>query len=393
MPLTVSRRLQRVESSPTLALAAKAKALAKAGKAVVDFTAGEPDFPTPSAAKQAGIRAIESNKTRYTAVEGILELRQAIADRTNQQCGTKFEAANVLVSCGAKHSLYNVFQALCEPGDEVLIISPYWVSYPPMAWLAGATPVIVESTEQDGFQPDVDALRSRITSRTRGVVLNSPSNPTGAVISADRLRSIAKLASERGLFVISDEIYADLVYAPAQATSILQVQPDIVDRTILVNGVSKSYSMTGWRIGYAVGPKEAIEAMARVQSHSTSNPTTISQYAALEALTGSQEPVAEMRRHFQRRRDLIVTGLNHLSPLRCFKADGAFYAWCDVRGTGLGSEVVAARWLDEALIATVPGDGFGAPGWIRFSFATSDETIQEGLSRIQRWLGGLKAGK
>jgi len=381
-----SSRLEYVGSSPTLALAAKAKALAKAGKAVVDFTAGEPDFPTPGLIKQAGIRAIEGDKTRYTPVEGILELREAIALRINAQLHTAFAPGQVLVSCGAKHSLYNVFQAICDPGDEVIIFSPYWVSYPPMVYLAGGVPVIVQTRAEDGFQPDIASVKAAITPRTRGIIVNSPSNPTGALITRERLEALGKLAIEHDLYIVSDEIYSELVYAPATHWSIVQAGGEAAERTILVSGVSKSYSMTGWRIGYALGPKPVIDAMNRIQSHSTSNPTTISQYAALEALAGPQDAVAQMAKHFHARRDLIVNGLNALPGLRCFKADGAFYAWCNVEGLRQSADATASQWLDDTLVATVPGEGFGAAGWIRFSFATSENTIREGINRIGEWI-------
>ena len=382
--VTLADRLRYVEGSPTLALAAKAKALAKTGKSVMDFTAGEPDFPTPDAIKQAGIKAIETNQTTYTPVPGIPELRAAIAASVNQQRGTSYQPSQVIVTCGTKHALFNVFQALCQPGDEVIVLSPYWVSFPPLVHLSGAKPVIVEA--RDEFLPDPRAVRAALSNATKAIIINSPSNPTGAVIDEARLAAIAQLARERDLLVVSDEIYDQLVYPPARHTSIVRIDPKVIDQTILVGGVSKTYSMTGWRIGYALGPQAWIEAMITLQSHSTSNPASISQHAALSALTGDQQPVARMRGEFQRRRDRIVEGLNRLPGLRCAKPDGAFYAWCSVRGLGQPAAAIAARWLEDALVATVPGDGFGAPDYIRFSFATSLETIDEGLRRLGQWL-------
>ena len=384
--VALADRLRSVEGSPTLALAAKAKALAKAGKPVLDFTAGEPDMPTPDHIKQAAIEAIRAEHTKYTPVAGMPELRAAAAQAINRRRGTRYEPGQILITCGAKHALFNVFQALCQAGDEVLIFSPYWVSFPPLVRLAGATPVIVPTQEQDGFLPDPHAARAAVTDATKAIVINSPSNPTGAVMDAPRLRAIAQLARERELIVVTDEIYEELVYPPAEHVSILQVAPDLADRVILVGGVSKTYSMTGWRIGYAAGPQPWIEAMVTVQSHSTSNPTSISQDAALAALTGDQQPVARMRDEFQRRRDRLVAGLNRLSPLRCASPGGAFYAWCNAQGLGHSSEAVTARWLDEALIATVPGEGFGAPGFVRWSFAASLPAIDEALERLARWL-------
>ncbi|PIQ84524.1 MAG: aspartate aminotransferase [Candidatus Omnitrophica bacterium CG11_big_fil_rev_8_21_14_0_20_63_9] len=383
----IAERLQHVESSPTLALAAKAKALAKAGKPIVDLTAGEPDFPTPEPVKQAGIQAIQKNQTRYTPVAGVPELRAAIATTLTQQLGVAYQPSQVLVSCGAKHSLYNIFQALCNPGDEVVIFAPYWVSYPPMVYLAGGTPKIISTDEANGFLPEPDALRRALTPKTKIVVLNSPSNPTGAVIDRGRLKAIAAIALERDLILISDEIYDRLVYPPATHVSIVTAEPRVADRTVVVNGVSKTYSMTGWRIGYAAGPQPWIDAMSDIQSHSTSNPTSISQLAALAALTGGQEAVAEMRTAFVQRRDRLVAGLNRLHGLRCAVPGGAFYAWCNVSALGASSETIAARWLDEAHLAVVPGEGFGAPGYMRFSFATSLEHIDQALRRLEKWIG------
>ncbi len=379
-------RLRHIEGSPTLALAAKAKALAKAGKSVADFTAGEPDFPTPDHIKQAGIRAIQANQTTYTPVAGIPELRAAIAESVNRLRGSTYQASHVLVTCGAKHALFNVFQALCQPGDEVVILSPYWVSFPSLVRLAGATPVIVETREADRFLPDPAAVREALTEATKAIILNSPSNPTGAVIDEGRLAALAKLARERQLIVVSDEIYDALVYPPARHRSIVQVAPELRDQTVLIGGASKTYSMTGWRIGYAVAPQPWIEAMINVQSHSTSNPTSISQHAAVAAFTGDQQPVERMREEFLRRRDRMVQGLNQLSGFRCLTPDGAFYAWCNVRGLGQPAAVTAAQWLDEALVATVPGEGFGTPDFIRLSFATSLEIINEGLRRLTEWV-------
>ena len=384
--VALAERLRHVEGSPTLALAAKAKALASAGKRVLDLTAGEPDFPTPEHVKQAGIAAIEANHTKYTPVAGLPDLRAAIAQRLNQQHRSAYQPGHVLVSCGAKHALFNIFQALVQPGDEVIIFAPYWVSYPPLVQLAGASPVIVPMREEAGFLPDPAALRRALTPAAKIVILNSPSNPTGAVMDAARLRAIADIIQERNLVVVSDEIYDELVYPPAAHVSIVSVAPELAQRTILVAGVSKTYSMTGWRIGYAAGPQPWIEAMTNVQSHSTSNPASISQHAALAALRGDQQPVAEMRQEFQRRRDRFVAGLNRLGTLRCAIPDGAFYAWCNVTGLGQSSEATAAQWLEQALIAAVPGEGFGAPGFIRLSFAASMATLDEALERLGRWL-------
>ena len=384
--LVLADRLRGVESSPTLALAAKAKALQHAGKLVVDLTAGEPDFPTPEPIKQAGIAAIERNQTRYTPAEGTQELRAAIAADLSQRLGLTYAASQVVVSCGAKHALYNLLQVLCQPGDEVMLFSPYWVSYVPMVRLAGATPVLVPLQEAHQFQPDLALVRAAVTERTRVLILNSPSNPTGMLIERARLGELATLSIERDLSIISDEIYDQLVYPPQHPCSIVQAEPKVVNRTMLVNGVSKTYSMTGWRIGYSVAPQAVTDALVALQSHSTSNPTSISQAAALQAITGDQAPVARMASEFQQRRDRLVKGLNRLPGLSCVLPDGAFYAWCNVSRLGQSAEVIAGRWLEDALVAVVPGEGFGSSEHVRLSFATSLQTIDEALVRLKRWL-------
>ena len=384
MPVSLANRLRSIEGSPTLALAAKAKALAQAGQPVLDFTAGEPDFPTPESIKQAGIRAIQENQTRYTPVAGISELRAAVATSLNTSHRTNYAPSQVLVTCGAKHALFNIFQTLCQPGDEVIIFSPYWVSFPPLVQLSGATPVIVKTTEADGFVPDPQALQAHLSPATKAIIINSPNNPTGAVIDGPRLRAIAQIARQHNVIVVSDEIYDQLVYSPTRHTSIVQVAPELMDQVVIVGGVSKTYSMTGWRIGYAVGPQPWIDAMINVQSHSTSNPTSISQVAAVAALTGDQQSVSRMREEFQRRRDRLVAGLNQLPGLRCTVPPGAFYAWCNISGLGKPAAVIAAKWLDEAKVVVVPGEGFGSSDHVRFSFATSMETINEALGRLAR---------
>jgi len=382
----IAARLQGVESSPTLALAAKAKALIKAGKNVLDFTAGEPDFPTPDPVKQAAIQAIHANRTTYTPVAGIPELRAAIAEQVSKRLGLSYESSQVLVTCGAKHALYNALQAVCQEGDEVIVLSPYWVSYPPLVQLAGAKAVLIETHEHDRFQPDVQAVEAAMTERTKALVLNSPSNPTGMLIEESVLAKLARLARERELVVISDEIYDQIVFPPNQPRSIVQVDPTLADHALIINGVSKTYSMTGWRIGYAVGPQALIEPMTALQSHATSNPTSISQHAALEAITGDQRPVSQMIKEFQRRRDRLVNGLNQLPGLSCLIPQGAFYTWCNISRLGQPASTMAARLLEEALLAVVPGEGFGSSEHVRLSFATSLETIEEALGRFDRWL-------
>ena len=392
MPQRLADRLRTVENSPTLALAAKAKALAKEGKPVLDFTAGEPDFPTPDHIKRAALQAIERNETKYTPAAGLPELRSAIANDLHRRLGDPitYNSAEVMVSCGAKQALYNALQVLCNPDDEVIILAPYWVSYEPLVKLADARPVILNTREQDGYQPDANSVKAAISPKTKAIILNSPSNPTGTVLSDRTLRELAAVVKgarrDDSLFIISDEIYDQIVFAPAKPCSIVQVEPTLINQTILVNGVSKSYSMTGWRIGYAAGPKNVIDAMSALQSHSTSNPTSISQHAALEAITGDQSEVQRMAREFERRRDVLVSGLNRISGLSCFNPHGAFYAWCNVSQLRASAEVIARRWLEEILLAVVPGEGFGSASHVRFSFAASLETIDNALQRLQRWL-------
>lgn len=388
-PQRLADRLRGLEVSPTLALAAKAKLLRQAGKPILDFTAGEPDFPTPQAIKAAGIRAIETNQTTYTPVAGIPELRAAIAEDVNRRLGIAYAPAEVMVSCGAKHVLYNALQAICEPGDEVIVLAPYWVSYLPLVRLAGAKPVVVDTQEAQRFQPDPRVVEAALTTRTKAIILNSPSNPTGAVIEEQRLKELAAVVTRQGredFLIISDEIYDQLVFESAQPCSIATVARALLGQILVVNGVSKSYSMTGWRIGYAAGPQPLIEAMSALQSHSTSNPTSISQYAALAAITGDQSEVARMRSEFQRRRDRLVNGLNQLPGLSCLMPQGAFYAWCNSSRLGQPADAIAGRWLEDAHLAVVPGEGFGSADHIRFSFAASLDVIDEGLARLRRWV-------
>ncbi len=384
--IPLAERVRTLEGSPTLALAATAKALQKAGKPVIDLSAGEPDFPTPEAIKRAGLQAIHDNHTTYTPAAGIPELRSAIAHDLSKRLAVPYESSQVIVTTGAKHALYNAFQAICEPGDEVIVLTPYWVSYPAQIHLAGGRARLLPTREGERFQPDPDAIRSAITPRTKAIVLNSPSNPTGALLERDRLKVIAGLALDRHLTIISDEIYDRLVYPPAQPCSILHAEPAVAGQTLVVNGVSKTYSMTGWRIGYAAGPKPLIEAMGALQSHSTSNPTSISQHAALAAFTQPIPEVDTMVREFQQRRDRFVNGLNRLPGLSCVMPDGAFYAWCNISRLGRPAAEIAARWLEEIFVVGVPGEGFGSPDHVRFSFAASPKALEEGLTRLEQWL-------
>ncbi|MBI4355208.1 MAG: pyridoxal phosphate-dependent aminotransferase [Candidatus Omnitrophica bacterium] len=381
---SLASRVAGIEASPTLALVAKAKALRAAGKPVIDFGAGELDFDTPAHIKAAAIRAIEEGLTRYTASAGTPELRQAVCDKFLRDHGLRYDPSCVIVSCGAKHSLFNALQVLCERGDEVLIPSPYWVSYPPLVKLAEGVPVIIPTDERRGFKVEPAALKSRLTPRSKLLILNAPANPTGAVYTQAELAALVEVALAHNLYIISDEIYEQLVYPPHRHTAVASLGAEAAARTITVNGVSKSYAMTGWRIGYCAAPQAIATAMDTLQSHATSNPTSISQRAAVAALTGPQECVAEFRRELAARRDLMVEGLRQIPGLSCESPAGAFYVFCNVSGVGDGSRV-AQRWLEECGIMVIPGDGFGASAYVRFSFATSREMIRRGLGQLEQW--------
>ena len=385
-------RLKTLAPSSTLAVQAKAKALRAQGIDVISFGAGEPDFDTPERIKEAAVQAMRRGQTKYTEVAGIPELRAAVCAKFKRDNGLAYEPADVLVSCGAKHTLFNMVVALLNPGDEVLVPSPYWVSYPEQARLLGGVPVAVATAEATGFDLDPERLRVAVTPRTKAMILNSPNNPTGAVFSPEALRSVAALAVEKGLLVVSDECYEALTFE-GRHVSIASFGPEIKARTLVINTCSKAYAMTGWRIGYAAGPRELIRAMTDVQSQMTSNPSSIAQWAALEALAGPQDEVAKMAGEFDRRRRLIVGGLNALPGVRCVTPKGAFYAFPNVSGlfgkrvkgmdTALrGSVDVAAFLLEQARVAVVPGVDFGSDAHVRLSYATSDALISEGLARM-----------
>jgi aspartate aminotransferase len=384
-------RLKTLAPSSTLAVQARAKALRAKGVDVISFGAGEPDFDTPARIKDAAARAMQAGQTKYTEVPGIPELRAAICAKFRRDNGLDYEPADVLVSCGAKHALFNLAVALLNPGDEVLVPSPYWVSYPEQGRLLGAVPVAVPTDEATGFDLDPDRLRAAVTGRTKLIVLNSPNNPTGAVFSAATLETVARLAVERGLWIVSDECYEALTFE-GRHRSVAAFGGDVKARTIVVNTCSKAYAMTGWRIGYAAGPRELIGAMTDVQSQVTSNPSSIAQWAAVEALSGPQDDVAKMAGEFDRRRRLIIEGLNAVPGVSCRMPRGAFYAFANISGLlgkkapgGVplrGSADVAAFLLDHARIAVVPGLDFGSDAHVRFSYATSAELIREGLARM-----------
>jgi len=388
---SLSKKISAIEPSATLDITAKAKKMMREGVNVISFGAGEPDFGTPGHIKKAAVRAIDEEFTKYTPSSGTPELKEAIAAKFRKDNGLEYRAAQIVVSCGAKHSLFNIFQAILNDGDEVIIPSPYWVSYPEMVKAQGGVPVFVDTKVENGFKPTAALIEAKVTARTKAFVLNSPSNPTGGVYGPDELAFIASLAVKRDFYVVSDEIYEKLVYGAKRHVSIASLGREICERTIIVNGVSKSYSMTGWRIGYAAGPSDVMEAISNLQSHSTSNPASISQAAALAALTAPQDCVEEMRNEFEKRRDFIVGRIRSIAPLGCVTPDGAFYVFVDVSGLKLGSAELAQRLLNEAHVAVVPGGAFGRDDYVRLSFATNLEKIKTGLDRIETWVKGRRA--
>ncbi len=396
----LSQRAINVSPSPTLAITAKANQLKADGLDVVAFGAGEPDFDTPQHIKDAAVDALAKGFTKYTPSAGIPALKKAIVEKFQRDNGLTYAPNQVIVSCGGKHSLYNIFQAMCEEGDEVIIPAPYWVSYPEQVKLAGATPVIIDTTDASGFAPSVAQIESAITPRTKIFVLNSPSNPTGAMWPRATIERLAELAVERDFYVVSDEIYEKIVYDGNVPISIAALNPEIAKRTITVNGVSKTYSMTGWRIGYAAALETSIiSAMGRIQDAVTSNPTSIAQYAAVAAITGPQGFLNDWVAEFDRRRHVITDGLNTIPGITCLKPDGAFYVFPNISalfgkttpdGKTIGnSDDFADYLLSTVQVAVVPGSGFGAGDYVRLSYATSMAAIEKGLTRIGEAVGKL----
>ncbi len=390
----LAERVTRMEHSPTLRIAALAGRMKAEGLDVLDFSVGQPDFPTPDVAKEAGKRAIDANRTGYTISEGIVELRTAIADKLLRDNGLDYPPEDIIVSPGAKAGLYFLAMTLFQPGDEVLIPSPYWVSYPEQVNLADATPVFVPAAEAGGFKLTPEELAAAVTPRTKAVILNYPSNPTGACYDAAELAALAQVCLEHDLLVISDEIYEKLLYDGRIFTSIASLGPEIKARTVVVNGMSKSYSMTGWRLGYAAGPHDIIDGMAKVQSHSTSNPTSIAQWAGLEALRSAGDDVERMRQEFEVRRNLIIRRLGAIPGIACAPPAGAFYAFPNVSACFSGGRVTSALdlagyLLEEARVAVVPGEAFGSPHHIRLSYACSLAQIEEGMDRLTTALESL----
>jgi len=382
--MKVNRNIAQLEGSTTLAITARAKELKAQGFDIINFAAGEPDFDTPDSIKNAAIKAIQSGMTKYTPTVGTPELRKAIAEKFKRDNHLQYTPDQIVVSCGAKHSIFNIIQVLTDEGDEVLIPTPYWVSYPEMVKVTGATSKFIPTTPASQFKITAVQLAAAITPRTKLLILNSPSNPTGMVYSKDELAAIAQVCVKHKIYVISDEIYEKLLFDFQAYTSFASLGKEVYDLTITVNGVSKAYSMTGWRIGYCAGPQEIMNYIKKFQDHSTSNPTSISQAAALQALQEPESLTKSFCEKFKSRRDLITSLLDEVG-ISYVKPQGAFYVFCDFSKLG-DSSLIAKQILDEANVAVIPGDSFGAPGFIRLSYATSEEHIREGIKRIAQWI-------
>jgi aspartate aminotransferase len=394
----LAAKTKLIKPSVTLAIAAKAGKLRAQGIDVVNFSAGEPDFDTPERIKAAAIEALRKGMTKYTDVKGIEPLREAIAAKYQLEHGLTYRKEDVLVSCGAKHSIYNVLQAVLNPDDEVVIPAPYWVSYSDMVLLAGGVPKLIHTSDSTGFRIKPEQLQAALTPKTRVFLINSPCNPTGATYSRDELNALAAVLQKHDCLILADDIYEKIIYDGFQVHNIVTLCPALRERAIIVNGVSKTYAMTGWRIGYALGPGDVIAAAAKIQSQSTSNPTSIAQAAALEAIGGSQDEVALMVREFHKRRDVIVDKLNAIDGIHCLKPQGAFYVFPNIAAL-IGKRAhdkelcspcdLADYLLEEAKVAGVPGEDFGSHEHIRFSYATSLEAIEKGCARIAEAISKL----
>ena len=393
----ISKKYAGICASPTLAIDSKFKQMKADGLNVVGFGAGEPDFDTPQHIKDAAIDAINKGLTKYTPASGIVDLKKAICEKLKKDNGLDYKPTQIVVSNGAKHSLVNIFGTILNPGDEVIIPSPYWVSYPEMVKLADGVPVILATTEENDFKFTASEFENAITSKTKALVLNSPSNPTGMVYTEDELKAIADVAVKHNIYVVSDEIYEKLIYDGKSHVSIASFNEEIKNLTIIVNGMSKAYAMTGWRIGYTASNEELAKVMGNVQSHATSNPNTIAQYAALAALDSDDAQIKEMVDIFEERRNYMVERINSIDGVSCLMPNGAFYVMMNIKniiGKELygkvikGSDDFAELFLEKAMVAVVPGSGFDAEGYLRWSYATSMENIKEGLDRLEKFLRG-----
>ena len=391
----LSRLAQAVQASTTMAIDSMFKQMKADGIDVIGFGAGEPDFNTPDEIKAAGIAAIEENFTRYTPAAGTVDLRKAVCERMKSDCGIDYTPSQVVVSSGAKHLVYLALRVLVNPGDEVILPAPFWVSYIELIKMVGGVPVVVNATEAEHFKLSAEKLAAAVTPKTKAVILNNPSNPTGMMYSREELEAIAKVCVEHEVYVISDEIYYGLVYDGKSFTSFASLSPQVRDLTVLVNGVSKSYAMTGWRIGYACANDKIAKVMSNYVSHSTGSPSAISQKAAMTALSGPQEKLSSMLQSFEERRNYIVERMNRIPGISCIKPEGAFYVMMNlekilgktVHGVEItNDDVFADAFLKHGLVAVVPGSGFGAPNFVRWSYATSMENIKEGLDRLEKFL-------
>jgi len=396
--MPVAKRINKIVVSETMKISAKTIQLRAEGKDVINLSVGEPDFPTPQNIKDAAVRAINDNMTKYTINSGIVELRKAIVQKLKNDNGLDYALNEIIVSNGAKHSLYNVFNVLVDDGDEVIIPAPYWVSYPNMVNLAGGVPVVINTTEETGFRITPEQLSAVITPKTKALVLCNPSNPTGGAYSENELRGLLEVIKRHDFYIVADEIYEKLIYDGFTFTSFPSLDAGLKERTVLINGVSKAYAMTGWRIGYAAASREIIGGVNKVQSHSTSNASSISQYAALEALTGPQTEVEIMRKEFEKRRDFFYGAIKDLPGVICPKPEGAFYLFPNMKGLfgksygeySINSSFDLAMYLiDEALIAAVPGSAFGAEGYLRMSYAASMESLEKAVERLTNALNKL----
>lgn len=391
MSIQLSNRVNAVKPSPTLAITARAAKMRAEGHDIIGLGAGEPDFDTPDFIKQAAIEAINKGFTKYTAVDGIAPLKKAIIDKFKNDNGLEYNPKQILVSCGGKQSSFNLTQALLNAGDEVIIPAPYWVSYPDMVLLADGVPVIIETTQAQNFKISPQQLRAAITEKTRLVFINSPSNPSGAAYSFNELKALGDVLAEfPNIIIATDDMYEHILWKQGTFVNILNAHPEFYDRTIVMNGVSKAYSMTGWRIGYAAGNEQLIEAMCTIQSQSTSNPTSISQYAALAALTGDQSFIADMNKEFKKRHDFVVAELNTIDGVECVETDGTFYVFPNIekllaRLDGIDDDLAFSDYLiEKAGVALVPGSAFGTSGHIRLSIATSMDNLKNALERIKK---------
>jgi aspartate aminotransferase len=396
----LTERINRIQISPTAAVIAEADRLKLQGVDIADFGPGEPDFPTPEHIKEAAIKAIRENKTKYTPAGGIMALREAICAWHKRELGSNYSAKECVVSVGGKHSIFNVMSVLVQTGDEVIVPAPYWVSYPDIVKYAGGTPVYIQTRPEDGFSVLASTVAKAITPKTKLLIVDSPSNPTGGVVSPDEYRHILAVCKKHNVWVMGDECYSHFTYEPHKPFSIAS-EPDSKNHVIITGSVSKTFAMTGWRIGYSLAPEPLIQALVKLQSQSTSNPTSIAQYAALEAMTGSMDAVPVMLAEYAKRRKRIVEGLRAIPGVTCEMPGGAFYAFPSVAAhlaNGAGGHALAKDTselakllLDRARVALVPGDAFGAPGYLRLSYATSLERIEEGLRRLDRFFSRVEA--